>query len=158
MGSLGLTKIQKEEINQIIFDDYIKKIAIADTAVKIRRLYNLPDNRFNVQWIWNLRNKLKCSAKNELSKYQKDRYAYIQKYLDRIHAVEQLEREAWNFLKEKDKHSDEMILRSFSELREIEILLVDLYNNLSRVANIGQYDYETTDHTKIQYSEDNYKF
>jgi hypothetical protein len=43
MGSLGLTKIQKEEINQIVFDDYIKKIAIADTAVKIRRLYNLPD-------------------------------------------------------------------------------------------------------------------
>ena len=28
MGSLGLTKIQKEEINQIVFDDYIKKIAI----------------------------------------------------------------------------------------------------------------------------------
>ena len=56
-----------------------------------------------------------------------------------------------------------MILRSFSELREIEILLVDLYNNLSRVANIGQYDYERTDHTTIQvqereYSEDNNKF
>jgi hypothetical protein len=106
---------------------------------------------------WNLRNKLKCSAKNELSKYQKDRYTYIQKYLDRIHAVEQLEKEAWYFLKEKDKHSDEMILRSFSELREIEILLIDLYNNLS-----VQHNYERTGHTNIQeeikYSEDNRKF
>jgi vacuolar-type H+-ATPase subunit I/STV1 len=161
MTAKGLTTHQQEEVKQVVFDDYIQRIPIQQTIDKI---HEMMDVKLGENWICKLRARLKQSAKQEISKFREDRYAYVQKYLDRIHAVEQLEKKSWHILRrnEEEKKDDLITLKYIGELREIEILLVDLYNNLSRVANIGQHDYETIDPTNIQeeikYSDDDRKF
>jgi len=92
MTGKGLTR-QKQEVKQIIFDDYIQRIPIQQTIDKIHKKI---DVTLGENWICKLRARIKQSAKQEISKFREDRYAYVQKYLDRIHAVEQLEKKTWD--------------------------------------------------------------
>jgi len=159
MARIGLSTIQREEIRNIVFDDYIQKVSVNETINTLKRMYNLPD-RFTPNWIHKLRQQFRNTAKTEIPRYQRDRFAYIQKYLNRIHSTEQLEKNAWKILrKEQDS---EIKLKCISELRELQVLLSDLYSNLPRIANIkGGYGHsnENTDNTTIQeeYSEDDRK-
>src|SRR6266568_8637717 len=93
MTAKGLTRYQQEEVKQIVFDDYIQRIPIQRTIDKIHEMMYV---KLGENWICKLRARLKQSAKQELSKFREDRYAYVQKYLDRIHAVEQLEKKTWD--------------------------------------------------------------
>jgi hypothetical protein len=156
MGRIGLSTIQKEEVRQIVFDCYIQKASVSETIDKIKSIMNI---KLGENWIWDLRMKMRHSAKIEMQKYAKDRYAYIQKYLDRIHAVESLERLCWQRL--KHIQDEDIKLNYITELKEIEVLLVDLYNNLPQVTGPRINGYENTNHTTIQqeqeYSEDDRK-
>ncbi len=59
------------------------------------------------------------------------------KYLDRIHRVEFLEKNAFQILKIEENDSL-MQLRCYIEL--IQVLLANLYDNLRMIANIGKYE------------------
>src|SRR5712691_6482177 len=124
MTGKGLTR-QKQEVKQIVFDDYIQRIPIQQTIDKIHKKI---DVTLGENWICKLRARIKQSAKQEISKFREDRYAYVQKYLDRIHAVEQLEKKTWDLC--NSTRDEFMHLRCISELREPQVLLTELYQNL----------------------------
>jgi hypothetical protein len=150
MTAKGLTRQQREEVKQVVFDHYIQKISISNTIDKIEQLMHV---KLGESWILRLRGQLKESAKQEISKFREDRYAYIQKYLDRIHAVEQLEKKTWDLC--NSTRNEFVHLRCISELRELQVLLTDLYQNLPLVT--ASYVPELEQPSHIIYSDDNRK-
>jgi hypothetical protein len=151
MTAKGLTRQKQKEVKQVVFDDYIQRIPIQQTIDKIHKKM---DVKLGENWICKLRARIKKSARQEIGKYQRDRYAYVQKYLDRIHAVEYLEKNAFQILR-NEENDPSIQLRCISELRELQVLLTDLYQNLTIVTK--SYVPELEQPSCIMYSDDNRK-
>jgi len=145
------TNAEKEHLKQIVSDCIIQRLTTEESLLYIKDKLGLviSEDYFN-----HMRASLKKCAEKNLKYLQKDRFVYIQNiFFDRIQELEYMQKMLWEIVND-NQDKPNLQLRCISELRELQVLLTELYQNLPLVTKSHVPELEQP---RI-YSDDNRKF
>ena len=146
------TDIQKEHFKHLVLDCIVQRLTTQESLQYVKDKLGAksgPDH-FN-----HVRAQLKQDVKKNLKHLQKDRFAYIREFFDRIEEIRFIQKRLWKMIQD---NPDKPILQKscLSELHQSTITLCNLYDALPAVISVrpdfvnGGYDdgwYDRTFHS-----------
>ena len=120
------TDIQKEHFKHLVLDCIVQRFTTQESLqyVKDRLGVEIGGDHFN-----HVRAQLKQDVKKILKHLQKDRFAYIREFFDRIEEIRFIQKRLWRMIED---NPDKPILQKscLSELHQSTITLCNLYDAL----------------------------
>ena len=149
------TDIQKEHFKHLVLDCIVQRLTTQESLqyVKDRLGVEIGADHFN-----HVRAQLKQDVKKNLKHLQKDRFAYIREFFDRIEEIRFIQKRLWRMIED---NPDKPILQKscLSELHQSTITLCNLYDSLPAGLSVspdivnGSYDVEQcSTYQKHEYS------
>ena len=146
------TDIQKEHFRHLVLDCIVQRLTTQESLqyVKDKLDSEIGANHFN-----HVRAQLRQDVKKNLKHLQKDRFAYIREFFERIEEIRIIQRRLWKLIGD---NPDKPILQKscLSELHQSTITLCNLYDVLPAAISVrpdfvnGGYDggrYDRTFHS-----------
>ena len=126
------TDIQKEHFKHLVLDCIVQRFATQESLqyVKDRLDVEIGADHFN-----HVRAQLKQDVKKILKHLQKDRFAYIREFFDRIEEIRFIQKRLWRMIED---NPDKPILQKscLSELHQSTITLCNLYDALPAAISV----------------------
>ena len=123
------TDIQKEHFKHLVLDCIVQRLTTQESLqyVKDKLGSEIGADHFN-----HVRAQLKQDVKKNLKHLQKDRFAYIREFFDRIEEIRFIQKRLWKMIQD---NPDKPILQKscLSELHQSTITLCNLYDALPAV-------------------------
>jgi hypothetical protein len=120
------TNIQKEHFRQLVLDCIVQRLTTQESLqyIKGKLGSEIGADHFN-----HIRAELKQDVKKNLRYLQKDRFAYIREFFDRIEEIRYIQKRLWKLMED---NPDKPILQKscLSELHQSTIALCDMYDSL----------------------------
>ena len=137
------TDLQREHFKQIVLDCTVQRLTTQESLQYIKDLgIEIGADHFN-----HVRAQLKQDVKKNLKHLQKDRFAFMREFFDRIEEIRFIQKRLWRMIED---NPDKPILQKscLSELHQSTITLCNLYDSLPAVLSVspdivnGSYDVE----------------
>jgi hypothetical protein len=161
------TNIQKEHFRHLVLDCVVQRLTTQESLQYVRDKLGteIGADRFN-----HVRAELKRDVMKNLAHLQKDRFAYVREFFDRIEEIRYIQKKLWKLMED---NPDKPILQKscLSELHQSTLTLCDLYDVLPAAISVrpdfvnGGYDRsdkhynafssgsnQSRDHTTISFS------
>ncbi|MFZ0695646.1 MAG: hypothetical protein WAM88_00750 [Nitrososphaeraceae archaeon] len=126
------TDIQKEHFKHLVLDCIVQRLTTQESLqyVKDKLGSEIGADHFN-----HVRAQLKQDVKKNLKHLQKDRFAYIREFFDRIEEIRFIQKRLWRMIEDKP---DKPILQKscLSELHQSTITLCNLYDALPAAISV----------------------
>jgi hypothetical protein len=123
------TNIQKEHFRHLVLDCIIQRLTTQESFLYIKDKLGseIGADHFN-----HVRAELKQDVKKDLTRLQKDRYAYVREFFDRIEEIRYIQKRLWRLI--EDNPDNPILQKScLSELHQSTISLCNLYDTLPAV-------------------------
>jgi hypothetical protein len=120
------TNIQKERFRHLVLDCIIQRLTTQESFLYIKDKLGseIGADHFN-----HVRAELKQDVKKDLTRLQKDRYAYVREFFDRIEEIRYIQKRLWRLI--EDNPDNPILQKScLSELHQSTISLCNLYDTL----------------------------
>jgi hypothetical protein len=120
------TNIQKEHFRHLVLDCIIQRLTTQESFLYIKDKLGseIGADHFN-----HVRAELKQDVKKDLTRLQKDRYAYVREFFDRIEEIRYIQKRLWRLI--EDNPDNPILQKScLSELHQSTISLCNLYDTL----------------------------
>ena len=114
-----LTNSQKERFKHLVLDCIIQKLTTEESLIFIKDRLGL---EISQDYFNHARASLKKNAEKNLRHIQKDRFAFIQGFFDRIEGVKFMQKRIWEIVN-SNKHKPNLQLSCLSELHRLTINL-----------------------------------
>jgi hypothetical protein len=147
------TNLQKEHFKQFVLDCTIQRLTTQESLqyVKDKLGMEIGADHFN-----HVRAQLKQDVKKNLKHLQKDRFAYMREFFDRIQEIRFIQKRLWRMIEE---NPDKPILQKscLSELHQSTITLCSLYDSLPAAISVspdivnGGFDGSKDDHHSFHF-------
>ena len=147
------TDIQKEHFKHLVLDCIVQRLTIQESLqyVKDKLGIEIGADHFN-----HVRTELKHDVKKNLKHLQKDRFAYIREFFDRIEEIKFIQKRLWRMIED---NPDKPILQKscLSEPHQSKITLCNLYDALPAPISVrpdfvnGGYDGGGNDQQSFHY-------
>jgi hypothetical protein len=126
------TNLQKEHFKQFVLDCTIQRLTTQESLqyVKDKLGIEIGADHFN-----HVRAELKRNVKKNLTHLQKDRFAYLRAFFDRIEEIRFIQKRLWRMIED---NPDKPILQKscLSELHQSTITLCNLYDSLPAAISV----------------------
>ena len=120
------TNIQREHFRHLVLDCIVQRLTTQESLeyVKDKLGSEIRPDHFN-----HVRAELKQDVRKNLKHLQKDRFAYVREFFDRIEEIRYIQKRLWKLMEE---NPDNPILQKgcLSELHQSTITLGNLYDTL----------------------------
>jgi hypothetical protein len=129
-----LTYAQRESLKKAVLTATIQRLTIAETQqyVKEKLGFDMP-----LDYIWRVKANLKKASQNQLSVYQKDKFAYIKEaFFKRVAELENNQDILRNIIA-KNGDRPEAQIKAVAELNQITLLLRKLFEMLPFTTRLG---------------------
>jgi hypothetical protein len=147
------TDLQKEHFKQLVLDCTIQRLTTQESLqyIKDKLGIEIGADHFN-----HVRAEIKQDTKKNLKHLQKDRFAYIREFFDRIEEIRFIQKRLWRMIED---NTDKPFLQKscLSELHQSTITLCNLYDSLPAVISVspdivnGGYDVDKNNHHNFQF-------
>jgi hypothetical protein len=120
------TNIQREHFRHLVLDCIVQRLTTQESLhyVKDKLGSEIGADHFN-----HVRAELKQDVKKNLTHLQKDRFAYVREFFDRIDEVRYIQKRLWKLM--EDNPDDPILHKScLSELHQSTRTLCNLYDSL----------------------------
>jgi hypothetical protein len=121
-----LTNIQREHFRHLVLDCIVQRFTTQEGLqyVKDKLGSEIGSDHFN-----HVRAELKRDVRKNLKHLQKDRFAYVREFFDRIEEIRYIQKRLWKLIED---NPDKPILQKscLSELHQSTLTLCDLYDAL----------------------------
>ena len=123
------TNIQKEHFRNIVLDCIVQRLT---TQESLRYIKDKLGSEIGADHLNHVRAELKQDVKNDLTRLQKDRFAYVREFFDRIEEIRYIQKRLWKLMED---NPDKPILQKscLSELHQSILSLCNLYDALLAV-------------------------
>ena len=123
------TNIQKEHFRHLVLDCIVQRLT---TQESLRYIKDKLGSEIGADHLNHVRAELKQDVKNDLTRLQKDRYAYVREFFDRIEEIRFIQKRLWKLMED---NPDKPILQKscLSELHQSTLSLCNLYDALLAV-------------------------
>ena len=127
------TNIQKEHFKHLVLNCIVQRLTTQESLqyVKDKVGSEIGADHFN-----HVRAQLEQDVKKNLKHLQKDRFAYIREFFDRIEEIRFIQKRLWRMIQD---NPDKPILQKscLSELHQSTITLCNLYDSLPAVISVS---------------------
>ena len=127
------TNTQKEHFKHLVLDCIVQRLTTQESLqyVKDKLGSEIGADHFN-----HVRAQLKQDVKKNLKHLQKNRFAYIREFFDRIEEIRFIQKRLWKMIQD---NPDKPILQKscLSELHQSTITLCNLYDSLPAVISVS---------------------
>ncbi len=118
------TNIQKEHFRNIVLDCIVQRLT---TQESLRYIKDKLGSEIGADHLNHVRAELKQDVKNDLTRLQKDRFAYVREFFDRIEEIRYIQKRLWKLI--EDNPNNPILQKgNLSELHHSTITLCNLYD------------------------------
>ncbi len=130
-----LTNSQKEHFKQLVLDCIIQRLTTEGSLlfIKDRLALEISEDYFN-----HVRASLKKNAEKNLRHIQKDRFAFIQGFFDRMEEIKFMQKKIWEIVN-NNKDKPNLQLSCLSQLHQLTITFSHLDELLPAVSQTGPF-------------------
>lgn len=130
-GKQRLTKIQRQEVEQIILNAKLSRLSVQETQRIISTKLNI---HLSETWITHIRMRFKANCQKEVKRMGLDRYEFMSHYMERIAEIKNLQTKFWEEWKKIDDPATR--INCLKEAREQTVLLTDLIEHLPSISQV----------------------
>jgi hypothetical protein len=126
-----LKKSQREYLRHLVLDTQLQRFS---TQESLDYIYSKLRTRISESYLFRVKRQIIESAGNQLEYLSQSRNAYFASYFERINETYKLQRETYKIYNSTE--DDNCKLRCLLQLKELTVLLTDLYNLLPNITGI----------------------
>jgi hypothetical protein len=132
------TRTQKEDFKQLVLHSIIQRLTTEESLLYIKDKLEL---KVSKDYFNHVRASLKRDVEKDLKHMQKDRFAYIQIYFDRVEEVKYIQRKLWQIVNQNEDKPN-LQISCLSELHQLTVSLANLYDILPAIVQVKPFGNE----------------